>query len=120
MVLWRKWSGMFALAAMLLPWPAATALALHEADDHVAPSDLQGVLHGHAHATGTAPHDHALTPSPNQPAGQLRAVFASTARAETVALSGLPLPPSTSAGAEPAETASPPFGSRCSKSILRI
>jgi hypothetical protein len=111
---------MMALAAIMLPWPGGAMAALHEAYDHSArQAELAAVLHGHHHEHQTPPHDHSLTPAGTAMSGQSRVVAAHTARAETVAQTGAPLPPPMDASA-PRETASPPVRPTSSKSILRI
>jgi hypothetical protein len=121
MLRWRRQSAVLTLMTMLLPWPATAALALHEADDHVAAHpDLAAVLHGHDHAKGTPAHDHSLMPSPNMTSGHSRAFVAIGLRAASVSLSGLPLQPPAIARPVPSETGSPPDGSRTPESVLRI
>jgi len=118
----RKWSAVTALVAMMLPWSAAVALALHEAEDHhvAAHSDLVAVLHGHEHAAGTPAHDHSLLPAPSSTSGHWRAFVASTVTSEHVSLRGFALQPPMMQGPAPSATASPPAGSRSSKTVLRI
>lgn len=119
----HKWSAVTAVVAMLLPWPAAVILALHEAEDHVTDhvhAGLPAVLHGHEHAAGTPAHDHSLMPSPSMASGHSSAFVATVLRAATVSLSGVPLRPPTIGRTAPSETASPPAGSRPPESVLRI
>lgn len=117
----RKWSAMMALAAIVLPWPAAMAVALHEADDHSsAHADPAAVLHGHEHDHGTPPHDHALTPAPSVASEQLRVYVTRTVRAEAVPVIGSGVNAWVDQSARPRETASPPARSTSSTSVLRI
>ena len=117
----RKWSAVTALVAMMLPWPAAVGLALHEAEDHhvAAHADLVAVLHGHEHAAGTPVHEHSLLLSPSS-MSQWRVYVAGTVTSESVSLRELALPPPVIERLAPSATASPPAGSPSSKSVLRI
>jgi hypothetical protein len=54
------------VASLLGPWLVIGAVAVHEALEHGHEHDLvdrvADAWHGHAHATGTIPHDHDAAP----------------------------------------------------------
>jgi hypothetical protein len=121
---WRKEFAWVVLAATLVPWPVAVAVAVHEASEHGAAdaavhNDLAAVLHGHEHDSGTPDHDHSLTPSGPVASEQLRLFVMRTPRLETAAVTASPSR-DRALGEAPQETASPPAGSKSSKRILRI
>ena len=120
---WRKQLATVALAATLLPWPAAVVVARHDASDHwgaaAAHADLAAVLHGHEHDRGTPDHDHSLAPAGPVASEQLRLFVTRTLRIEADALNASPSTDAT-LGELPRETASPPAASKSSKRILRI